>query len=90
MLKVYPNHRALIEMWVKCVLILLNDADAKIVEISMDSLKINIFDNIVRYEESSSERNYMPWIILRSILKFGNRNILRNAVESWINNKFLT
>jgi hypothetical protein len=90
MLKVYPNHKSLIEIWVKCLLVLLNDTDVKIVEISMDSLKVNIFDNIVRYEDSSSERTFMPWIILRSILKFGNRNILRNAVDSWISNKFLT
>lgn len=89
LLEKYPNHEALIELWTRCFLILMKDSDVKIVELAMNSLKINVFDNIKSYENTSGNANKMPWEILRSILRHGNRNILKNAVDDWIKSKAL-
>lgn len=90
LLRWYPNNRDLIDIWVRILLVLIRDEDPKICECIMESLKQNIFDNIVSYENSSQDKNYMPWLIVRSILKYGNRNILRTAIDSWIQCRFLT
>lgn len=57
--------------------------------IFLQSLKINVFDNIKSYENTLGNANKMPWEILRSILRHGNRNILKNAVDEWIKSKAL-
>uniref|UniRef100_A0A336MX24 CSON008800 protein n=1 Tax=Culicoides sonorensis TaxID=179676 RepID=A0A336MX24_CULSO len=89
LLQKYPNHAGLIELWTKCFLILMKDSDVKIVELAMNSLKINVFDNIKSYENTTGNSNKMPWEILRSILRYGNRNVLKNAVDEWVKTKAL-
>ncbi|XP_063700446.1 condensin-2 complex subunit D3-L [Culicoides brevitarsis] len=89
LLKKYPNHQGLIELWTQAFLILMKDSDTKIIELSMNSLKENVFDQIQSYENTSGNANKMPWEIIRSILKHGNRNILKNAVDEWIKSRAL-
>lgn len=52
-------------------------------------MKANVFDGIKSYENTTGEKNKMPWEILRSILKLGNRNVLKSVVDDWIKNKAL-
>lgn len=89
LLEKFPNHAGLIELWTRCFLILMKDSDQKIVELAMSSLKTHVFDNIQRYENTKGGVTAMPWEILRSVLKLGNRNVLRSVVDDWVKNKAL-
>lgn len=95
LLENYPNRSGLIELWTQCFLTLIKDSDSKIVELAMTSLKTHVFDKIQIYEKTKGGIHTMPWEILRSVLKLGDRNILKNVVDEWaktkaINQKFLS
>lgn len=86
----YPSYLPLIRIWSKCLLLFLDDSDQKLKESALDSLKCNVFDNICRFEDSSSSRIFTPWMIVRSILVLGKISVLKAAVDSWIQKSILT
>lgn len=86
----YPDNEILIQTWTKCILRLMKDGDAKIVEATMESLKHVIFDNIERFENSNSNSAYLPWTILKEMLQQEYRGMLRSVVDSCINNNLLS
>lgn len=86
----YPSHLPLIRIWSRCLLLFLDDPDQKLKESALESLKCNVFDNICRFEDSSSSRIFTPWMIVRSILVLGKINVLKAAVDSWIQKSILT
>ncbi|XP_049295711.1 condensin-2 complex subunit D3 [Anopheles funestus] len=90
LIALYPNYLPLIKLWSKCLLFFLDDIDQKLKESAMESLKTNVFDNICRYEDSSSRKVFTPWMIVRSILVIGKINVLKSAVDSWIQKSILT
>ncbi|XP_053663912.1 condensin-2 complex subunit D3 [Anopheles marshallii] len=90
LIALYPNYLPLIKLWSKCLLFFLDDVDQKLKESAMESLKTNVFDNICRYEDSSSRKVFTPWMIVRSILVIGKINVLKSAVDSWIQKSILT
>uniref|UniRef100_A0A182YI39 Uncharacterized protein n=1 Tax=Anopheles stephensi TaxID=30069 RepID=A0A182YI39_ANOST len=90
LIALYPNYLPLIKLWSKCLLFFLDDVDQKLKESAMESLKANVFDNICRYEDSSSRKVFTPWMIVRSILVIGKINVLKSAVDSWIQKSILT
>uniref|UniRef100_A0A182T0B5 Uncharacterized protein n=1 Tax=Anopheles maculatus TaxID=74869 RepID=A0A182T0B5_9DIPT len=90
LITLYPNYLPLIKLWSKCLLFFLDDVDQKLKESAMESLKTNVFDNICRYEDSSSRKVFTPWMIVRSILVIGKINVLKSAVDSWIQKSILT
>uniref|UniRef100_A0A182NNB9 Uncharacterized protein n=1 Tax=Anopheles dirus TaxID=7168 RepID=A0A182NNB9_9DIPT len=90
LIALYPNYLPLIKIWSKCLLFFLDDVDQKLKESAMESLKTNVFDNICRYEDSSSSKVFTPWMIVRSILVIGKINVLKSAVDSWIQKSILT
>ncbi|XP_040155589.1 condensin-2 complex subunit D3 [Anopheles arabiensis] len=90
LLALYPNYLPLIKLWSKCLLFFLDDVDQKLKESAMESLKINVFDSICRYEDSSSRKVFTPWMIVRAILVIGKINVLKSAVDSWIQKSILT
>uniref|UniRef100_A0A182JS42 Uncharacterized protein n=1 Tax=Anopheles christyi TaxID=43041 RepID=A0A182JS42_9DIPT len=90
LLALYPSYLPLIKLWSKCLLFFLDDVDQKLKESAMESLKTNVFDNICRYEDSSSHKVFTPWMIVRAILVIGKINVLKSAVDSWIQKAILT
>ncbi|XP_053675813.1 condensin-2 complex subunit D3 [Anopheles nili] len=90
LIALHPNYLPLIKLWSKCLLFILDDTDQKLKEAAMDSLKTNVFDNICRFEDSSSRKVFTPWMIVRSILVIGKINVLKTAVDSWIQKSILT
>lgn len=86
----YPSYLPLIRIWSKCLLLFLDDSDQKLKESALESLKGNVFDNICRFEDSSSSRIFTPWMIVRSILVLGKISVLKAAVDSWIQKSILT
>ncbi|XP_053690229.1 uncharacterized protein LOC128738837 [Sabethes cyaneus] len=86
----YPSYLPLIRIWSKCLLLFLDDSDQKLKESALESLKCNVFDNICRFEDSSSSKIFTPWMIVRSILVLGKINVLKTAVDSWIQKSILT
>ncbi|XP_055530347.1 condensin-2 complex subunit D3 [Wyeomyia smithii] len=86
----YPSYLPLIRIWSKCLLLFLEDSDQKLRESALESLKCNVFDNICRFEDSSSSKIFTPWMIVRSILVLGKINVLKTAVDSWIQKSILT
>lgn len=44
LLKKYPNHEGLIELWTNCFLILMKDADTKVIELAMN-VSFEVFPN---------------------------------------------
>ncbi|XP_052872655.1 uncharacterized protein LOC128278052 [Anopheles cruzii] len=90
LLTIYPNYLPLIKLWSKCLLYFLDDVDQKLKEFAMESLKMNVFDSICRFEDSSSNKTFTPWMIVRSILVLGKINVLKTAVDSWIQKSILT
>ncbi|XP_049538912.1 condensin-2 complex subunit D3 [Anopheles darlingi] len=90
LLTLHPNYAAIIKLWSKCILIFLDDNDEKLKESAIESLKRNVFDNICRYEDSSSRKKFTPWLIVRSILVLGKINVLKAAIDSWVQKSFLT
>uniref|UniRef100_A0A182MM84 Uncharacterized protein n=1 Tax=Anopheles culicifacies TaxID=139723 RepID=A0A182MM84_9DIPT len=90
LIALYPNYLPLIKLWSKCLLFFLDDVDQKLKESAMESLKTNVFDSICRYEDSSSRKVFTPWMIVRSILVIGKINVLKSAVDSWIQKSILT
>ncbi|XP_058462510.1 uncharacterized protein LOC131437282 [Malaya genurostris] len=86
----YPNYLPLIKIWSKCLLQFLDDSDQKLKDSALESLKSNVFDNICRFEDSSSGKIFTPWMIVRSILVLGKINVLKAAVDSWIQKSILT
>ncbi|XP_035794420.1 uncharacterized protein LOC118467724 [Anopheles albimanus] len=90
LLTLHPNYAPIIKLWSKCILIFLDDNDEKLKESAIESLKRNVFDNICRYEDSSSRKKFTPWLIVRSILVLGKINVLKAAIDSWVQKSFLT
>uniref|UniRef100_A0A182P5Z9 Uncharacterized protein n=1 Tax=Anopheles epiroticus TaxID=199890 RepID=A0A182P5Z9_9DIPT len=90
LIALYPNYLPLIKLWSKCLLFFLDDVDQKLKESAMESLKVNVFDNICRYEDSSSRKVFTPWMIVRAILVIGKINVLKSAVDTWIQKSILT
>ncbi|GAB0091700.1 Condensin-2 complex subunit [Sergentomyia squamirostris] len=90
LMRIYPQKERIIKGWTKCILRLMRDNDAKIVEAAMESLKVVIFDNIERHEDSSGKAAQMPWITLRTMLQQEHRGLLRNAMDSWIKSNIVT
>ncbi|XP_050091897.1 condensin-2 complex subunit D3 [Anopheles aquasalis] len=90
LLTLHPNYAPIIKLWSKCILIFLEDNDEKLKESAIESLKRNVFDNICRYEDSSSRKKFTPWLIVRSILVLGKINVLKAAIDSWVQKSFLT
>ncbi|XP_058832494.1 condensin-2 complex subunit D3 [Topomyia yanbarensis] len=86
----YPNYLPLIKIWSKSLLLFLDDSDQKLKDSALESLKCNVFDNICRFEDSSSSKIFTPWMIVRSILVLGKINVLKTAVDSWIQKSILT
>ncbi|XP_055613751.1 condensin-2 complex subunit D3 [Uranotaenia lowii] len=86
----YPSYLPLIKIWSKCLLLFLDDSDQKLKETALESLKVNVFDNICRFEDSSSSKVFTPWMIVRSILVLGKISVLKSAVDSWIQKSILT
>ncbi|XP_058120514.1 condensin-2 complex subunit D3 [Anopheles ziemanni] len=86
----YPNYLPLIKLWSKCLLFFMDDVDQKLKESAMESLKTNVFDNMCRFEDSSTGKIFTPWMIVRAILVLGKINVLKAAVESWIQKSILT
>ncbi|KAL9703146.1 hypothetical protein quinque_006664 [Culex quinquefasciatus] len=90
LLQRYPSYLPLIKIWSKSLLLFLDDSDQKLKESALESLKCNVFDNIARFEDSSSSKVFTPWMIVRSILVLGKINVLKAAVDSWIQKSILT
>uniref|UniRef100_A0A1B0DHX5 Condensin complex subunit 1 C-terminal domain-containing protein n=1 Tax=Phlebotomus papatasi TaxID=29031 RepID=A0A1B0DHX5_PHLPP len=90
LMKTYPQKETVIKGWTKCILRLMRDSDSKIVDGAMESLKVVIFDNIERHEDSSTNAAQMPWITLRTMMQQEHRGVLRNAMDSWIRNSIVT
>ncbi|XP_055622448.1 uncharacterized protein LOC129766012 [Toxorhynchites rutilus septentrionalis] len=90
LLQRYPSYLPLIKIWSKCLLLFLDDSDQKLKESALESMKCNVFDNICRFEDSSTGRIFTPWMIVRSILVLGKINVLKAAVDSWIQKSILT
>ncbi|XP_059616101.1 condensin-2 complex subunit D3-L [Phlebotomus argentipes] len=90
LMKAFPQKESMIKGWTHCILRLMRDNDAKIVEAAMESLKVVIFDNIERHEDSSTSAAQMPWITLRTMMQQEHRGVLRSAMDSWIRNSIVT
>lgn len=89
-LRKYPQNIQLIEMWVDLILCLLKDDDGKVVDAAIKSLIENLFNKIVAYEDCTSDESYMPWLIVRAILKKGKRNVVMKALSSSMKEEWLT
>lgn len=77
-------------VYVKVTLGLSNDTDPKVLETVMDSLKRNIFNNINRYETSSSSKQLYPWILLKKMICSRNTLDLRSFIGKWIGSNLIT
>lgn len=87
------NHRHdndnIMTVYVKITLGLSNDTDPKVLEIVMESLKRNIFNNIDRYEKSSSNKQLYPWILLKKMICSRNTLDLRSFIAKWIGSNLI-
>ncbi|XP_055689222.1 condensin-2 complex subunit D3-like isoform X2 [Lutzomyia longipalpis] len=90
LMKTFPQKEVVIKGWTRCILRLMRDNDGKIVDAAMESLKMVIFDNIERHEDSSTTAAQMPWITLRTMMQQEQRKVLRSAMDSWIRNSIVT
>lgn len=88
---VKPSDTPICKSYIKVMLFLANDSDAKIVDDVMESLRKTIFDNIDKYEETATERQSFPWKLLRLIIASGEDSFdLRKCIEKSINRKIMT
>lgn len=85
-----PTSEAAILAWIKIVLDLANDTDAKVMETVMESFKRNIFDKIQNYEKSSSLTHVFPWRLLKNMLNCTDSPDFRISIQKWMNKNLLT
>lgn len=84
-----PTNEAAIVAWIKIVLDLANDTDAKVMETVIESFKRNIFDNIQNYEKSASPPHVFPWRLLKNMLNCKDCPDFRISVQKWMNKDLL-
>jgi hypothetical protein len=89
-LRKYPQNYQLIEIWVDLILCLLKDDDTKVVDAAIKSLIENLFNKVVAFEDCTTEENYMPWLIMRAILKKGKRNVVIKSLSTSMQADWLT
>lgn len=84
-----PSNEAANGAWIKIILDLANDIDAKVMETVIDSFKRNIFDKIEVYEQSPSLTHVFPWRLLKSMLNCRDSPDFRISVQKWMNRNLL-
>ena len=85
-----PNELSYITAYVSVTLHLATDVDPKVVDTVVESFRKNIFDNIGRYELSTSEKQLFPWRLLRAMFCSKDNPDMRTSINNWINKKLLT
>uniref|UniRef100_A0A1I8PIM8 Uncharacterized protein n=2 Tax=Stomoxys calcitrans TaxID=35570 RepID=A0A1I8PIM8_STOCA len=75
----YPNCYPVIWVWCKILTPMLQDGDAKNIDVAMECFRSRVLANLKSIEQTNKAEHFMPWAIIKTLLSTQSRFYLQNC-----------